>query len=238
MAPIQQVDMSKANEENILVVVPAFNEASHVGPTVRSIIEATRLAVLVVNDSSQDDTAAEATKSGARVISLATRLGAWGATQTGLRYALRQGYKTVVTVDADGQHDPKEIQSLIKALSRLDVHMVIGACPSRGSAARKSAWSLFRVLSGLDIRDLTSGFRAYSAASLELLTQKCATGLDYQDVGILCLLRQAGLKVAEVTVNMYPRKGGKSKIFNSWFSISQYMLYSVILALGHAKKSD
>lgn len=224
-----------SNFNTTLVVVPAHNEALLVGDTVCNIIKATNLPVLVVNDASTDETGLKAKQSGAQVMTLAAQLGAWGATQTGLRYALRHHYSTVITIDADGQHDVQGIKALLHCLERQRADIVIGTCTQRGSVARKTAWVLFRILSGLTISDLTSGFRAYSKESLQILSKYDASGLDYQDIGVLCLLRQAGLTFSEVNVRMYPRRNGKSRIFNSWLSVFKYMLYSTILSICHFK---
>lgn len=223
------------NFNNTLVVVPAHNEALLVGDTVGEIIQTTNLPILVVDDASTDETALKAKQNGAQVMTLAAQLGAWGATQAGLRYALSQHYDTAITIDADGQHDVQGIETLLHCLERQKADIVIGTCTRRGSAARKIAWVIFRILSGLTIGDLTSGFRAYSKKSLQILSKPDATSLDYQDIGVLCLLRQAGLKFSEVNVCMYPRKDGKSRIFNSWLAVSKYMFYSTILSICHFK---
>ena len=220
---------------NIIVVIPARNEAVLVADTVEGIIKTTKLPVLVVDDASMDETAAKARQSGAQVMTLASQLGAWGATQAGLRYALKHHYGIAITFDADGQHDANEIASLLTCLEEHDADVAIGACPQRGSLARKIAWHLFRTLSGLTISHLTSGFRAYSKPSIQLLSNRNATSLDYQDIGVLCMLRQAGMKIDEVDVCMYPRINGKSRIFDSWFAVAKYMFYSSILALCHSK---
>lgn len=90
-------------------------------------------------------------------------------------------------------------------------------------------------LSGLTIEDLTSGFRLYSREAIKLLARAEAAGLDYHAVGILCLLRHAGLKIVEEHACMHPRNDGKSRIFNSWLAVGRYMIYSALLALSHAK---
>lgn len=220
-----------------LIVIPAFNESPHVLDIVHEIINKTRLPVLVVDDASTDDTVALAEKAGATVLSLACQLGAWGATQAGIRYAYTNGYQRVVTFDADGQHDVNMIVPLLEYQTDKKADVVIGACTERGSASRKTAWLWLRLLSGLTVEDLTSGFRVYTRPALQLLSKWQATNVDYQDIGILCLLRHAGLRICEFQVCMYARKDGKSRIFNSWLAVSKYMLYSSLLALSHTRYS-
>jgi hypothetical protein len=156
--------------------------------------------------------------------------GAWGAIQTGIRYAVRHGYSGVVTMDADGQHEPAYMPQLIEAARDADV--VIAACPSRGSRMRHIAWAYFRFLTGLSLDDLTSGFRYYNARACSLLAKEEATLLDYQDIGVLLLLRRAGLRVAEIAVAMNPRKSGASRVFSSWGTVARYMAETTLLCLA------
>jgi glycosyltransferase involved in cell wall biosynthesis len=167
---------------------------------------------------------------GATVLHAPLWQGAWGAIQTGLRYAVRHGYEGVVTMDADGQHEPDYLPRLIEASRNADV--VIAACPSRGSVLRHVAWRYFRLLTGFDIEDLTSGFRYYNASACRLLAGQEATLLDYQDIGVLLLLRNANLRVAEVAVPMNPRRSGISRVFSSWWTVGVYMAETSVLCLA------
>jgi len=167
---------------------------------------------------------------GATVLHAPLWQGAWGAIQTGLRYAVRHGYAGVVTMDADGQHEPDHLPRLIEASRSADV--VIAACPSRGSFLRHVAWRYFRFLTGFDIEDLTSGFRYYNASACRLLAGQEATLLDYQDIGVLLLLRHANLRVAEVAVPMNPRRNGISRVFSSWWTVGVYMAETSVLCLA------
>jgi hypothetical protein len=186
--------------------------------------------VLVVDDLSDDGTGDIARAAGARVLRPALGLGAWGGMQTGIRYGLRKGFSRVVTMDADGQHEVAELPGLLRASANADV--VIGAFPQRVSRLRRIAWTWFRVLTGLNVTDLTSGFRSYGGAALVVLAGSEATLLDYQDVGTLLLLRRAGLRMVEVPVTMNARVSGKSRIFNSWISVGRYMAVTTLLCLS------
>lgn len=216
--------------EQPLIVIPARNEAATVGTVVGALLAQGWRYIVVVNDQSTDDTAGVARDSGAVVISPVLPMGAWGAMQTGIRYALKKGFKQVVTIDADGQHEPACIPKLLAAARRSPV--VIGAYPQRGSLARQIAWRYFRFITGFGIEDLTSGFRCYNRAACEVLADEEATLLDYQDLGVLLLLRHAGLRIVEVPVEMYPRLTGPSRIFASWSKVARYMLESTLLCLA------
>jgi glycosyltransferase involved in cell wall biosynthesis len=214
-----------------LFVVPAYNEADSIGALLARLHERVGSDVLVVSDASTDDTAAIARRHGAAVLDLPLQLGAWGATQAGLRYALREGYSQAITLDADGQHEPDCVGDLQQAHEQAGADIVIGTYPQRLSPARKLAWRWFRLLSGLTVEDLTSGFRLYDRAALRVLGSAEATLLDYQDVGVLLLARKHGLRVAETPVRMYPRQAGKSRVFASWFTVAGYMLQTTLLCI-------
>jgi glycosyltransferase involved in cell wall biosynthesis len=222
-----------------LLVLPAHNEQAVISEVVAQLVTRYEWPVVVVDDASSDQTATLAREAGATVLTLPIQLGAWGAMQAGMRHALRKGYSRVVTLDADGQHPPHEIGRLLEALGRDGVDVVVGSCTARGSRLRRVAWQLFRTIGGLPISDLTSGFRAYGSDAVELLASPDATLLEYQDVGVLLLLRESGLNVAEVAVSMLPRntdRSGKSRIFYSWRAVIYYMIHTTILCMARGRR--
>jgi glycosyltransferase involved in cell wall biosynthesis len=184
----------------------------------------------VVDDHSYDGTAEIARRAGARVLSLPFHAGSWVATQCGIRYGLDGDFDYVVTLDADGQHHPEEIEKLFAAINQdQGGNVVIGACPSRCNKRRRIAWSVLRLLSGLKTRDLTSGFRIYDRQACLALQCHSCTLLEYQDVGVLLFMRDNGLKVIETDVIMQERSNGGSRIFRSWPAVIYYLLYSALL---------
>ena len=214
----------------LLVVIPALNEADCIGEVIDGARAHSEVDVLVIDDGSSDGTAAVALLHGAGVIRAPLWQGAWGAIQTGIRYAVRHGYAGVVTMDADGQHEPLYLPRLLDAAKGADV--VIASCTSRGSRLRHVAWSYFRFLTGLSFDDLTSGFRYYNSEACRLLAREEATLLDYQDIGVLLLLRRANLRIAEISVAMNPRKSGGSRVFSSWWTVGRYMAETTLLCLA------
>jgi glycosyltransferase involved in cell wall biosynthesis len=229
-AEAQIADAPGAATGRLLVVIPALDEGDCIGSVIAQARAHAEVDVLVVDDGSTDGTAAISRLNGASVIRAPLWQGAWGAIQTGIRYAVRHGYAGVVTMDADGQHEPVYLASLMEAAKDADV--VIAACPSRGSRLRHVAWSYFRFLTGLSFDDLTSGFRYYNAAACRLLAREEATLLDYQDIGVLLLLRRANLRIAEISVAMNPRKSGASRVFSSWWTVVRYMAETTLLCLA------
>jgi glycosyltransferase involved in cell wall biosynthesis len=222
-----------SGQDSHIIVIPARDEEK----TIRTVIEGIKSIhpqeeVVVVDDASTDATAAVAQAAGAKVLSLALRLGAWGAIQTGIRYALETGCQTVITMDADGQHEPAYVNALIQPILTGQADVVIGACPDRVSRARRYAWSYFRLLTGLKLEDITSGFRAYNFAAIKILASAEASLIDYQDVGVLLILRRKGLRTVEVQVPMGIRTTGVSRVFSSWWVVANYMLQTSLLCIA------
>lgn len=221
---------SKSGLPGCLVVIPAHNEAVDIARVIGEVTRHGGFPVVVVDDASTDDTARIARRSGARVIPLTLQLGAWGAIQAGLRYALASGYQYVITMDADGQHEAASLPDLIRPIAEGRADVTIGSCTRRGSALRKTAWAIMKRISGLSPEDLTSGFRVYDRRAIETLAAWQATLLEYQDVGVLFLLQSRGLVIHDVEVDMLPRRSGISRIFHSWFSVIYYMGYTLLLS--------
>ena len=109
--------------KKVLVVIPAFNEAPVIADVVKNAqkefnkYKSAKIDILVVDDKSTDTTAFEAKKAGAKVISHILNTGAGGATLTGLSYAKQNNYDIVATMDADGQHLPKDVLNGIKQIN-------------------------------------------------------------------------------------------------------------------------
>lgn len=215
-----------------MVLIPAHNEAATVGVIVAQVRQYCDQPVVVIDDCSTDDTAEIALAAGASVLSLPLQLGAWGAIQTGLRYALAQGCHLAITLDADGQHEPAYLADLLAPILAGRADVVIGAFPARASRARRIAWRYFRWLTGLRLEDITSGFRAYNHTAMTLLASREASLLDYQDVGVLLILHRRGLRTLEVPVPMQPRTQGASRVFDSWWTVGKYMLQTTVLSLA------
>lgn len=226
----QTQPLPDGDQRPLLIVIPAKDEAETIGAVIQSLVEKGYHHVFVIDDHSSDGTGDIARAAGATVARPVLPLGAWGGMQLGIRYAVAHGHEAVITMDADGQHEVAEIPALLAAAGQADV--VIGAHPERASALRQLAWRWFRMIAGFELRDLTSGFRYYNHDAITILAQDEATLIDYQDVGVLLLLRKAGLRLVEVPVSMNTRQVGRSRIFNSWFSVLRYMVTTTMLCFA------
>ena len=113
-----------------------------------------------------------------------------------------------------------------------DRAVVIGECVGRGSRYRRVAWRYFRAITGLSVQDLTSGLRVYGRRAIAVLAAREATMLEYQDVGVLLLLRENGFSIREVSIEMQNRMVGGSHVFRTWMSVFYYMVYTSIMSLA------
>jgi len=223
-------------EQKILVIIPAYNEEGSVGKVVEEVKTfLPQIDVLVVNDGSSDLTSEIAQSKGAIVLNLPFNLGIGGAMQAGYQYAYEKGYDIAIQVDADGQHDPKEIAKLLKALEekKMDVAMgsrFVGPSEFKSSLMRRMGIFIFsRVISmivGQKITDPTSGFRAANRKAIQLFASNYPQ--DYPEPEAVVLLHQCRLKMGEVLVEMSERHSGESSITKIR---SVYYMVKVLLAI-------
>ena len=219
-------------KNKLAVLIPALNEEKSIREVILGVKKTITGEIVVIDDASSDATAKVAREEGAKVLPLLLRLGAWGAARTGIRYANRHLFEIAVTMDADGQHLPESIAALIDPILLNQADVVIGSCTERGSAPRKMSWFFFRKITGLNVRDLTSGFRAYNAAAMDAVMTADTALLDYQDIGVLLALNKAGFRILEVPVRMCPRSSGHSRVFSSWWHVFRYLVITLVLCLS------
>lgn len=219
------------------IILPALNELAVIGEVIIGIRRTSNLPIWVIDDCSADATSERASSLGAKSIRLSEQLGAWGAVQTGLREAARMNLDFVVTMDADGQHDPSNIPDLIEPVINREAEVVIGCYPDRGSKLRRLAWSLMRLTSGLVMADPTSGYRVLNKRAIRLLSAPAASQLEFQDIGVLLMLERAQFRIQEQPVTMKPRSNGKSRIFRSWALVAYYMAQTLLLGAAKRRKS-
>lgn len=223
---------------DVAVIVPAHDEEPTVGAVVRELRQRYGCQTVVVDDASRDGTAGQGLAAGATVLPLAARAGAWCAVQAGFRYVLGRGLSFAVTIDADGQHLPETVGPLLAEMAKGRADVVIGGCLSRADPLRRAALAGLRRLGGFGTADLTSGLRVYNARAMRALLTPRAVALNYQDVGVLLLLRQAGLAVAEIEAPMRRRAHGRSHIFHSPAPMLAHVWQSVLLCLGNGSGAE
>jgi glycosyltransferase involved in cell wall biosynthesis len=194
--------------KNIVIIVPAFNEEIPIG----SIVILSKMfseKVIVIDDSSNDGTGDIAEKAGATVIRHISNTGKGGALKTGFEAAIKEGADIIVTIDADGQHDPREIPSLIAPVISDEADLVIG---SRYLLGNRKDTPVYRRIgqtvldhatkadTGLALTDTQSGFRAFSAKYASIFQFK-QSGFAIESE-MLSDAADAGLRIKEVEIGV------------------------------------
>ena len=197
----------------VSILIPAYNEAQIIGDVVTKIKTLyPDFEIIVINDGSTDDTATVAKAAGALVYSHPYNIGNGAAIKSGIRFA---SGKILVFMDGDGQHEPKEIATLLKHIPEFE--MVVGARPKgyqaswgRGLANKIYNW-LASYVTKFRIQDLTSGFRAVKSEIARSFLYLLPNTYSYPTTITLGVLR-SGRSVKYVPINAKSRKIGKSKI--------------------------
>ncbi len=203
---------------DVLIIMPAYNESEAIAETLSELFKY-GFDVLVVDDGSDDGTGEIAARAGARTLRLSTNLNYGGALQAGFRFALRYtGASYILTFDADGQHDPSQVEALVRTLREGLADYVIG---SRYFTPENRGDSFYRDLGirlfsratslavGLKITDPTSGMVAMTREVarvflLDLFPQ------DYPDADVIVMLSRMGFRIRELPVTARSRRSGVS----------------------------
>ena len=230
---------AKPSSADLLVVIPAWNEALVIGDVLRELREVhPDLDVLVVSDGSTDATAEIARAHGAITLELPMNLGVGGAMRAGYLYAAREGYQHVAQFDADGQHDPQDLQRLFDASRQGNADVVVAARFAGKGAYRVSGprkWAM-RVMSlalspvvGTKLTDTTSGFKVSNKRAIDLFSREYPAEYLGDTIGALVLGAKGGLSVSQVPVEMRARIGGEPShgpfqsarfLLRAWFAMA------------------
>ncbi|SDS28655.1 Glycosyltransferase involved in cell wall bisynthesis [Halopseudomonas sabulinigri] len=193
----------------VSVVLPAKNEGVSVGKVVANIVATyPGFEVIVVNDGSSDDTESAARQAGALVVSHPYSKGNGAAIKSGARVASGD---VIVFMDADGQHDPADIQGLLDLIGD-GYDLVVGARQqgSQASIGRGVANGFYNRLAtymtGRKVEDLTSGFRAVRAAKFMEFVYLLPNGFSYPTTSTMAFFR-AGYSVAYMPIHAAKREG-------------------------------
>jgi len=203
--------------QDLCALICAYNEEA----TIADIIQRTKPQVgkvFVLDDGSRDNTYQQAITAGATVISHVKNYGKGQALKTGFHYLENQGYRAVISLDADGQHLPEEIPRFAEALDQYDI--VIGRrdfrdpqVPRIRSFSNTLYARLLSRITGKPVYDPECGFRAIRTEALEALDVSCTKkGFSYESESLIKLLRNPLLKIGWVDISTIYIPGRKSKI--------------------------
>ena len=220
----------------VLVIIPAYNEESCIGATVREVQkEAPWADIVVINDCSTDGTMKVLEELDVCHLDLPVNLGIGGAVQTGYRYAAVNGYDVAVQLDGDGQHDPKYLKDLVSVIESGEADLVTGSRfikfeGFQSSGLRRAGIrflnAVISLVSGVKVTDATSGYRAVSSKLIAVYAEEYPTDYPEPEAIVMAKMNKAGIR--EIPVAMRDRTSGVSSI-NPVKSI--YYMVKVTIAL-------
>jgi glycosyltransferase involved in cell wall biosynthesis len=186
----------------LVALIPAYQEAARIGPVIEATLR--HLPVVVVDDGSKDETASVAEAAGATVLRQVPNQGKGAALRSGFRHALEAGCDAVVTLDADGQHDPAEIPLFLATWEERAAPLIIGSrtfaeMPLVRRIANELGTRTFSWAVGRHIADNQSGYRLIAAPLMRRLLDSRETGFEFEVEMITTAIR-ADMAIAWVPI--------------------------------------
>ena len=221
----------------VLVAIPAYNEEA----TIRGVVERVRESLpsfdlLVVNDGSVDATAKVLRDLNIATATHLCNLGYGRAVQTAIKYAIAYDYDTLITLDADGQHDPGPLQVMYREAVNSDWDLLIGSRHvntrnyQKSPLGRRIGMQLFstlvRLIAGQRVYDTTSGLKVIKRSVFHALTRWHF--VDFHAEAIVYLMR-LGFKIGEYPIMVAERTRGQSMY--SALSHVKYPLKTFLMVL-------
>jgi glycosyltransferase involved in cell wall biosynthesis len=206
---ITSINNMKKENPVVIAIIPAYNESRNIG---RIIAETNKYVtrVIVVDDGSHDNTAEIAASVNAYVICHKRNMGKGAALKRGLSECSKYNPDIVVTLDADGQHDPADIQKLLKPIKIGEADIVIGSRYEKDSLCeiplvRGFGLSLINIMNksliNSGIKDSQSGFRAYSKSALTMASNYNSTGYGVETEQ-LATAESYGFRIVEIPITI------------------------------------
>lgn len=206
--------MAEGNTPRILILIPAYNEAERVA----AVIKASKAygPVLVVDDGSKDQTSEVSKSAGAEVVRQEPNQGKGAALVRGFKYGLEHGYDAVITLDADGQHDPSEIPLFFQDFISNASDLIIGRRDfskmpfPRNITNRIGTWSFSDAMQQY-IPDNQSGYRLHSRRLLQEALTSSEHGFEFEvEIILRCVLK--GYKISWIPIKTIYNARQNSKI--------------------------
>jgi glycosyltransferase involved in cell wall biosynthesis len=188
--------------DTILALIPAYREGPRIAPVVAGARE--HLPVVVIDDGSDDDTAAVADVAGATVLRQVPNAGKGAALRAGFRHALDGGAAAVITLDADGQHDPAQIPAFLAAFAASRPELIIGQRDlSRMPPVRRLSNTLggaaLALALGRSVPDNQSGYRLIGRTLMRALLDSDESGFEFE-VEMIARCIALGLPMSSVPI--------------------------------------
>jgi glycosyltransferase involved in cell wall biosynthesis len=211
---------------SILALIPAYQE----GPRITAVVEQTLayLPVVVVDDGSTDDTAARAEAAGALVLRQVPNGGKGAALRRGFGHALERDAPAVVTLDADGQHDPAEIPAFLAAYAAGQPELVIGrrdfaGMPPVRRLSNTLGGMVFSAAVGRRIADNQSGYRLIGRRLMMALLDSDESGFEFE-VEMIARCIALGLPIADVPIRTI--YAGEPSHIRPWRHFTEFLRVS------------
>ena len=239
-----------------LVIIPTYNESSNIEKIINIILAVSgQLDVLVIDDNSPDNTAQIIRKMKAKnprvhLLTRPRKMGLGTAYVKGFGYALKHNYDYAFEMDADFSHDPIELPNFINLLK--DYDLVIGSRYKQGISVvnwpmKRLLLSFFacifaRIVTGVPVKDLTSGFKCYSRKALASIDwQKFDVGGYGFQIQSVYSVFKAGLRIKEIPIIFVERRSGESKmskriIWEAFWLVWKLRLLSIFNGKRYLKK--
>ena len=219
-----------------LIIIPAYNEAANIEKVINNIVQNyPQYDYVIINDGSTGKTEKVCINAGYQVLNLPINMGIGGAVQTGYRYAKKNNYDAAVQIDGDGQHDVAFLEDMLKLLESGEADVVIGSRFVQKEGFQSSQIRrvgirflsiLARILTGVQIRDITSGYRVVNRRFIEIYANDYPA--DYPEPEAMIIAAVHGGIIKEYPVIMRERENGTSSIT---FKKSVYYMIKVTLAM-------
>ncbi len=247
----------------MLIIIPAYNEEKNIGALLEQLAKpeiSSHADVLVVDDASTDGTRDIVKKYGVPVVSHVYNLGYGSGLQSGYKYAVRRGYRYVIQMDADGQHDACNVPVLYRALTSEDEggntpdiviasRFMEGSSPYKVSAVKRFAIRLFEIMiyfgTGKKYTDPTSGLQGLSRRAVKFYSHYGNFDDRYPDANMILQMTLLGYRLQEVPAVMHYRTQGISMhsglkpiiyMFRMFFSILAVLIRIKILKTDVERK--
>ena len=207
------------------IAIPAYNEGKKITEVIDSLKKENYNNIVIVDDGSIDNTSQEALKTGATVIKHTNNRGQGASLKTAIDYSLKQGADIIVTFDADGQHDPKQIKDLTKPVESGEVDVTLGSrfigkaenIPFIRKMFLKGGALIIRLFYGIKLTDSHNGFRALSKRAAErieiksdrmehaseILEQIKKKRLTYKEIPVTIIYTEYSMNKGQSTLNAF-----------------------------------